>query len=156
EQPRARTPARTPTEGLPRWASSAWMRCAAASVTAKACFCAISVSLPRVFILPAARDPSTSCGDGARFRHLFLLSQAGNSGSQRIDREIDLRGGGEPAEAEANRGIRPRFGHSERPQDIGGLDAGRGAGRAGRYRDARAGLDQRRGGEAGKGQIETG
>jgi hypothetical protein len=48
---------RTPADGLPRLVSSAWMRCAAASVTDKACFLArIFTALPALSAYAETRN----------------------------------------------------------------------------------------------------
>ena len=53
----------------------------------------------------------------------------------RSTRVVDLRLGGEAAEADAQAGVRQLLLDAQRAQHVGRLERGRGAGRAGRHRE---------------------
>src|SRR5215813_4052651 len=101
------------------------MRCAAASVTDKACFLTITRSPSANSIPPPAGYISWLCGcTPLPFQPVYGIGQD-------VGGEIDLGGRRETSEADANRRIRERVGETHRTQHIGGFYDRRGAGGSG-------------------------
>src|SRR6516225_1908917 len=140
---------RTPADALPRLARSAWIRSAAASVTDKACFLAITHSPNPASPTTARPNPTQLC------RYVSLLSQPAHGRCQRIRGKIDLRRRREAAKANADRGVGERIGKTERAQHVGGLGRRRRASRAGRDGNARNSLDQGQRRDLWKREVEA-
>src|SRR5262249_6279222 len=132
------------------------MRSAAASVTDKACFLANIRSSPKAFFtLGESRDVNSLYGCTPLPFHLGLGLEPRCSGGQCVDGETNLCRCRKAAEADANPIIRIRLRKPEGAQHIRGLDTRRSAGRAGRDRDPRAGLDQLHRRYSRKAEIEV-
>src|SRR5437660_11381220 len=101
------------------------MRCAAASVTDKACFLANIRSSPNVSPLPSARAEMVGFLYGVAIlsRHPALVRKPARGGGQGVDGEIDLRRRRKPAEADADPCIGILIRQPKRPQHVGWLHA---------------------------------
>src|SRR5579872_759341 len=112
-----------PTAGLPRFARSARMRSAAASVRVIACRKAILALLDALLDTTRPTHGQLSPLYGrSRPRFQGLALQAPSRRHEGIDREIDVVLPGEPAEADAQARPGKLVGNPHRPQHIGGLD----------------------------------